>query len=187
MDVSKQFAGLPLGLLVCSPIIEVAKGQAELCNVYLETVFKIAYKDGNVDGGEANIVSFALERPVTDNAGNVSSKKITVNAPLLSLLTIPCFVMDEATVQFTMEVKESVTDTSSTEVGAESKFSASYWGCSAEISGSVTTKSEHTRNTDKSAKYDIFARAKQQEPAEGMAKLTTVFASVIEPISAKAG
>jgi hypothetical protein len=34
--IAQQFAGLPLGLLVCSPIIEVAKGQAELCRVYLE-------------------------------------------------------------------------------------------------------------------------------------------------------
>ena len=29
-DITDKFAGLPLGLLVCTPIIEVAKGQSEL-------------------------------------------------------------------------------------------------------------------------------------------------------------
>jgi hypothetical protein len=42
----QQFTGLPLGQLVCSPITEVAKGQAELCRIYLEYVFKLAYADG---------------------------------------------------------------------------------------------------------------------------------------------
>lgn len=56
-DIKQQFTGLPLGLLVCTPIIEVAKGQAELCRVYLDYVFKLAYKDGKQDG-EANVIKF---------------------------------------------------------------------------------------------------------------------------------
>lgn len=67
-DIASKFSGLPLGLLICTPIIEVAKGQAELCNVYLNYVFKLAYKDGKV-GGETNVVSFNLHRPVTDDQG----------------------------------------------------------------------------------------------------------------------
>ena len=40
-NLAQKFAGLPMGLLICSPIIEVAKGQAELCSVYLEYIMKI--------------------------------------------------------------------------------------------------------------------------------------------------
>lgn len=65
--------------------------------------------------------------------------------------------------------------------GFQSGFSS--WGFSASVSGNVTTSRENTRNTDKSAKYDIYARAAQQPPAEGMAKLSSIFASVIEPIT----
>lgn len=63
------------------------------------------------------------------------------------------------------------------------KFSA--WGFSSSVTGKVTTSHENTRTTDQSAKYDIFARASQQPPAEGMAKLTALFASVVEPIEAE--
>jgi hypothetical protein len=93
--------------------------------------------------------------------------------------------MDEATVRFTMEVKEqSLAKSESTSTGSAEFSYSSPWGFNAKLSGSVTTKSENTRSTDQSAKYEIFARAVQQPPAEGMAKLTTIFASVIEPMKA---
>jgi hypothetical protein len=187
-NLSEKFAGLPLGLLICTPIIEVAKGQAELCRVYLDYVFKLAYvyKDGKRTD-EANVIKFQLNRPVTDGAGNLTQQAITVNAPLVSLVPVPAFTMQEATVQFTMEVKEQVVDKTSSEKQESEEFSASYWGFHAKLSGSVTSNTEHTRATDQSAKYEIFARATQQPPAEGMAKLSTVFASVIEPIPVGSG
>lgn len=185
-NIAQQFCGLPLGLLVCSPIIEVAKGQAELCRVYLDYVFKLAYKDPD-KRGEVNLISFNLNRPVTDNQGNISQQAITVNAPLLSLVPVPAFTMEEATVAFTMEVKEQKVDTSSQETSGTTSGGFSYWGFHASFSGSVTNKSEHTRNTDNSAKYDITARAVQQPPAEGMSKLNTIFAAVIEPIPVGGG
>ena len=183
-DIKQQFTGLPLGLLVCTPIIEVAKGQAELCRVYLDYVFKLAYKDGKQDG-EANVIKLKLNRPVTDGEGNISQQEIEVSAPLISLVPVPAFTMDEATVQFTMEVKEQVVDTSSKDTSTSSQFGASFWGFNAQLSGSVTTSASNTRSTDQSAKYNIYARASQQPPAEGMAKLSTIFASVIEPIPTK--
>ena len=185
-SIAQKFAGLPLGLLVCSPIIEVAKGQAELCRVYLEYIFKLAYQDGDPKN-PINEIKFELNRPVTDGTGQISQQKIEVNAPLLALVPIPAFVMEEAAVSFTMTVKEQTVDTSSTTASAGSSFGGSFWGFSASISGSVTTASSHMRTSDQSATYEISAKATQQPPAEGMAKLDTIFASVIEPIPVGGG
>lgn len=184
-ELTDQFAGLPLGLLICTPIIEVAKGQAELCRVYLEYVFKLAYVNGDAKKGQLNMITFNLNRPVTDGQGNLSQQAIQVNAPLLSLVPVPAFTMQEATVQFTMELKEQVVDKSDSGTSVTTETGMSFWGFNAKLTGNVTTNSSHARTTDQSAKYDIYARASQQAPAEGMAKLTTVFASVIEPIVVK--
>lgn len=188
MAITNDFTGLPLGLLVSQPIIEVAKGQAELCNVYLSQLFSLAFKEmpdpGSDKAVEAKVIKFTLNRTVVDAAsGGVKVVPVEVEAPLLSLVPVPAFTMDEATVQFTMEVKDSVAEKvdSSAQTSFQSGFSA--WGFNASVSGSVATSRENTRQSDKSAKYDIFARAAQQPPAEGMAKLTSIFASVIEPIS----
>lgn len=188
MAITKDFVGVPLGLLVSQPIIEVAKGQAELCNVYLDQLFKLAFKsmpDTSKDESvEARVVRFKLNRTVVDSAGgNTKVVPVEVEAPLLALVPIPAFTMEEATVRFTMEVKDVVTEKNSegTDTGFQSGFSA--WGFNASVSGNVTTNRENTRQSDKSAKYDIYARAAQQPAAEGMAKLSSIFASVIEPVT----
>ena len=108
-----------------------------------------------------------------------------MEAPLLSLVPVPAFTMDEATVQFTMEVKDIKTDKSGSASSLDTMAKFSAWGFSSSVTGKVTTSHENTRTTDQSAKYDIFVRASQQPPAEGMAKLTALFASVVEPIEAE--
>ena len=183
-DIAREFTGLPLGLLVCQPILEVAKGQAALCEVYLDYLFKLAFedaKDGDNTVRKAKTITFTLNRTVINN-GEPKVVPVKVEAPLLSLVPVPAFTMDETTVRFTMEVRNQTVDSNSTTEEAKSEFGYSAWGFTASLSGSVTAQSEHTRTTDKSAKYEIYARACQQPPAEGMAKLTTILASVIEPI-----
>ena len=188
MAITQNFTGLPLGLLVSQPIIEVAKGQVELCNVYLDQLFKLAFNSTpnseTKDALETRVVKFKLNKMVVDaNSGETKMAAVQVEAPLLALVPIPAFTMEEATVNFTMEVKDVVAEKTneSSQTGFQSGFSA--WGFSASVSGSVTTSRENTRQTDKTAKYDIYARASQQPPAEGMAKLSSIFASVIEPIT----
>lgn len=184
--VTQAFVGLPMGQLICGPIIEVAKGQAELCKVYMEYVMALAYqkdKDGNLTK-DTNIVSFALERPVTKEDGTVDKKKFTVNAPLISLVPVPAFLMEEATVRFTMEVRETKTSAQSTDANVGFKTGFSFWKFKTEITGSVTHHSESSSTASTNATYEVYARARQQPPAEGMAKLTSLFASVIDPIPA---
>ena len=188
MAISDNFTGLPIGLLICQPLIEVAKGQAELCNVYLDQLFRLAFKTmPSLEKGEAvetRTVKFKLNRMVVDaTSGDTKPVTVEVEAPLLALVPVPAFTMEEATVNFTMEVKDSTSDklTQSDESTLQSSLSA--WGFSTTISGKVTTSRENTRTSDKTAKYDIYARAAQQPAAEGMAKLSSIFASVIEPIT----
>lgn len=185
-DVSKSFESLPIDQLICAPILAVAQGQSELCRVYIDYLFELAFeKDSNGNPTEnARVIKFNLTRNVITPDGDVKPQTVLVEAPLLALVPVPAFTMDETTVRFTMEVKEVSTskDTRDTEASATAGFNK--WGFKAEVSGKVTTSSENTRSSDHSAKYEIYARAVQQQPVEGMAKLTQIFASVIEPISA---
>lgn len=184
MAIADQFAGLPLGQLIAQPLVEVAKGQAELCEVYLSYLFRMAYKDGK-KGEQTNILEFTLNRQIISEEGASSVVPIKVQAPLLSLVPVPAFVMDEATVRFNMEVTEQTLSKNTGTEEVTASYGSSFWGCHANITGKVAATQENTRKTDHSAKYEIYARAVQQEPAEGMAKLTSIFASVIEPVMMK--
>lgn len=119
-----------------------------------------------------NSVKFKLPRQIVTPEGDTKTVELEVEAPLLSLVPVPAFTMDEATVQFTMEVKDIKTDKSGSASSLDTMAKFSAWGFSSSVTGKVTTSHENTRTTDQSAKYEHFARASQQPPAEGMAKLT---------------
>jgi hypothetical protein len=182
-SIAKQFDGLPLGVLICSPLIEAAKGQSALVETYIKGIRQLAFKrPDDPNDTTANMLSFEYEKPVVNEDGINSTEKMRISAPVLSLVPVPAFLMSEASINFTMEVKsqEAHKDTEKKEISGTVSFSG--WGVSASITGSVATSSENTRSSDQSAKYDITAKAIQMPPAEGMAKLTDLFASIVTPI-----
>lgn len=157
-EFGRSFATLPMGQLICGPIIAVAQGQSELCRVYLDYLFELAFREGDPEKG-INSVKFKLPRQIVTPEGDTKTVELEVEAPLLSLVPVPAFTMDEATVQFTMEVKDIKTDKSGSASSLDTMAKFSAWGFSSSVTGKVTTSHENTRTTDQSAKYDIFARA----------------------------
>lgn len=180
--VADSFSSLPIDSLICGPIVAAARGQQELSQVYVDTVIKLAYKEGKV-GGETNTLDFSYTRPYTKEDGSMGTQSCTLKAPLISLVPVPAFTMDELTVDFDMEVKNSDMRDDKTHADVSSTVSFnSCFGLKASVTGNVTADSEHKRETDSTATYHIHARAIQQPPSEGMAKLTSLFAQAMEPI-----
>jgi hypothetical protein len=108
-------------------------------------------------------------------------RELTVEAPLLSLVPVPTFLMEEVCINLTMGVEDSITkkDTGSAETNPTAGFA--FWGGKASVSEKALTKSESRRVIDQSAMYKIRVSASQYPAGEGMAKLAQIFASVIEP------
>jgi hypothetical protein len=148
---------------------------------------------------KARTVDVEIERLIE---GKSTPLKQTLKMPLISMVTIPNLSIQDVEIDFTMEVKSHTSNTSSTgntQVDgttnkASGGASASFWGVSvhAEAShehthtGTVTSKSENTRTTDFSAKYDISVKAQQNPPAEGMSRFTQMLASAMEPVDTQA-
>ena len=95
-----DFTRIPMGLLISQPIIETAKGQAELCNVYLDQLFRLAFEkdkegtDKNNPTYKAKVIKFTVNRTVLDESGQTKQLPMQVEAPLLSLVPVPAFTMD---------------------------------------------------------------------------------------------
>lgn len=181
-SITNSFVGLPLETLIGTPFIAAAKAQQELTATYVETVWDLAY--GKNTDKKVNTLDLTIERPIiSSDGGKVENKKFTVSAPILSLVPIPAFTMDEVVVDFDMEVKNSEISTEKNSAGIESTLGyKSFWGVSASIKGNVTADSEHKRETDTSATYKIHARAVQHPAASGMEKLTDLLTNAMEPI-----
>ena len=194
----KAFVGLPIENLICAPIIGAAKGQRALAQETLSFVNDLAFtKKDNKDGSKnANIINMNFDRLTNSSTtGEVAHVNQTMQMPLIAIAPVPCFAMKDLAVDFSMEIKQSTsnTDTSSSSKKTDASGSVSVkasWGFgsvkasgSYSTSGTVSASKTNTRTSDFSAKYNISATATQMPPTEGMAKFTQTMASMMEPIS----
>ena len=211
--VAQAFAGLPIETLLLDPILSAAKGQAALAAVTLDFVTALAFEEEGGDGSadkprQAKLINVDLDRlAVSESGAPPANVKQKIQMPLLPLVTIPNFSLDTMEIDFTMEVKSSVSDTDSTSSstttssettkGGSASAGGGFWGVSFKASanyenknkstGTVSASADKTRSTDSSAKYHLNVKAKQNEPTEGMSRFTQILASVIEPIDVPAG
>jgi len=159
----KDFQGLPISELIVDPLVSAAKGQKKLAGVTLDFVSSIGFEPDPDDPKKTRTrtVDVEVERLIK---GRTTPQKQMVKMPLLTMVTIPNLSISDVKVHFDMEVKSH----------------------SNSHTGSVTTKSENTRETDFSARYSIDVEATQNPPAEGLARFTQMLASTLEPVDTQA-
>lgn len=189
-NVAQQFVGLPIEDLIVSPIVGMAKGQAKLNEVTWKYISEVAFvtekdKDGK-DVTTARSLDVQMNRVMTNgDTGEQSLETLYSKVPMLPLVPLPSLAITSADIEFTMEVKSSEVDKSSTDTSGSFSASASggFWGMkySASMSGSVATHKENTRSTDNSAKYNVKVHAEQLPATEGMLKLSDYLTQMLEP------
>jgi hypothetical protein len=185
-DIAQQFAGLPIEDLIVSPIIGMAKGQAKLNDVTWKYISEVAFvtdKDGKT---QARSLDVEMNRVVTDGTtGEQTVQTLYSKVPMLPLVPLPSLAITSADIEFTMEVKTSEVDKSSTDTESSIQASASggFWGMkySVSMAGKVATHKENTRSTDNSAKYNVKVHAEQLPATEGMLKLSDYLTQMLEP------
>ena len=185
-DIAQQFAGLPIEDLIVSPIIGMAKGQAKLNDVtwrYISEVAFVTDKDGKTS---ARSLDVQMNRVVTDGTtGEQTIQTLYSKVPMLPLVPLPSLAITSADIEFTMEVKTSEVDKSSTDTESSIQASASggFWGMkySVSMAGKVSTHKENTSSTDNSAKYNVKVHAEQLPATEGMLKLSDYLTQMLEP------
>ncbi|MFN4165337.1 MAG: DUF2589 domain-containing protein [Ferrovibrio sp.] len=188
-EVTQPFVDLPVKDLIAAPLAAACDAQIDLANAYVKFVRILAYGANTTQqGGQVQTLPMTIERPVIDPTTNsISKSSVTVTPPLLGLVPTPALLIDHVEIDFTMEVKTSVSEKASEDkefnMTADASFGFGFWKASMHMSGKVSTHRENTRSTDKSAKYEFKVVANQQQQTEGMSKLMDLLAASVEPIT----
>jgi hypothetical protein len=189
-NIAQQFVGLPIEDLIVSPIVGMAKGQAKLNEVTWKYISEVAFVTGKDKDGKdvttARSLDVQMNRVMTNGeTGEQSLETLYSKVPMLPLVPLPSLAITSADIEFTMEVKTSEVDKSSTDTSGSfsATVSGGFWGMkySASMSGSVATHKENTRSTDNSAKYNVKVHAEQLPATEGMLKLSDYLTQMLEP------
>ena len=179
MSLASSFSSLPIRELIANPFKAACQSQILLADEFINYVDLLGFNDD----GSTRILEFKLDQSVVNGTtGAVSTMPINVKAPLLGLVPVPALLINNITVDFTMEVKTSDSSSSTREREAAINVKGGWGPVSVDFTGSVKSSEERTRSSDQSATYTIHVEANQQEPSEGMSKLMDIIASVITPI-----
>ncbi len=191
-NMGDQFRGLPMADLIGGPLMAASDAQVKLANATADFIKVIGFMPPakGQDVGPVRNVLFRFDRPAAAAAQVSAGQQIPVETvdmevPLLAIVKIPSLSINTVDVTFEMEVKNSETDKSSFDASAKMDASAQAgWGpfsVKVNISGSVSSHKENTRQSDQSAKYHVEVHAEDKGMPEGLARVLDIVQSSIAP------
>lgn len=183
VSMSAQFGGLPMDQLIGGPLAAACNSQIQLAKAtadFIQNVGLEADKDGVM---RTRTVDFTYTKPVNDGSGSYTEVENKLDVPLLAILNTPSLAVKEVEVEFTMEVKSSTSETASRDYEAtlDTEIKAG-WGpvsVDVKIHGSVSSKSENTRKSDNSAKYNVKVLARDDGMPEGLKRCLDIVQQAI--------
>ncbi|NIN65694.1 MAG: DUF2589 domain-containing protein [Anaerolineae bacterium] len=183
MAIASEMSALDMGALIGGPLMAAVDAD---CAAGLKSFQFLEEHLLNDDGNgkkSARVVNFSLKKGEPQDDGTVKQTTTDLQVPLAVLAPPGTVRVKTCDVNFTMEVKTQEVDKSSTTSSASISGSAGFAWWKVSIKGSVSHQREHTRSTDKTAKYEVKVHAEQQEMPEGMSRLMDIFAQAVSPMA----
>jgi hypothetical protein len=183
VKMSDQFGGLPMDQLIGGPLKAACDSQVQLAKATADFIQNVGLEVGADGVTRTRTCDFQFIKPINDGSGGFTEAKYDMNVPLLTILNTPALQVKEVEVDFTMEVKSSTSEKSSRdyEAAIDTEIKAG-WGpvsVDVKIHGSVSAKSENTRSSDNSAKYNVKVIARDDGMPEGLRRCLDIVQSAI--------
>lgn len=193
MSIGNEFSGLPMSDLIGAPLNAACDAQIRLAKATAEFINTVGFTPDDSGKLTPRQVDFAFFRPSTElvddgNGGKVARvEKVAISVPFLAIVNVPALAIKSVDITFDMEIKTSETskesDSKQLDVGANIKFGWGPVSGSVDVKASVSTHKENTRSTDKSAKYHVEVRARDDGMPEGLSRVLDMLQSAIAPVS----
>ena len=183
VKMSDQFGGLPMDQLIGGPLKAACDSQVQLAKATADFIQNVGLEADQNGVLRTRTVDFVYNKPVNDGNGGYTDVENKLEVPILTILNTPALQVKEVEVDFTMEVKSSTSEKSSRdyEAAMDTHVKAG-WGpvsVDVKIHGSISAKSENTRSSDNSAKYNVKVIARDDGMPEGLKRCLDIVQSAI--------
>lgn len=113
--------------------------------------------------------------------GTSNNDQMKVEVPMLAIVPVPNFQIDEVAVLFDMEVKQSESSQTELDANLSAHATVGFSFLKVSVSGSVSAHSSNTRSSDNSAKYNVSVTATNHGTPEGLARVLDMMAANVAP------
>lgn len=156
--------------LISAPLAAAAEASIRLANETSQFIKTVGIDDqGHVRNAEFHYVKHSI-----DESGKSTPREMQVDVPLLAIVPIPNLQIDEVNILFDMEVKQSESKDSRTDLSAKGKGSLGFGPAKISIIGTVSTYQSNARKSDNSAKYHVGIRATDHGIPESLARVIDI-------------
>lgn len=163
---------LDMGQLIGIPIRAICDANIDITNSvdrYIDTI-------GLSENGRVATKSFIYKRISTDEYQNDILEEIKLEVPLLSMLTVPSLQVEEADIEFCLEIKEL----KSISLNADERKDPNETELNQMI-GHIAPFKNNLRETDNLPKCMIHLKATKAELTEGMSRVLDLLNTAIIP------
>jgi hypothetical protein len=186
MSIAADFQALPMGALIGIPLMAAVDADCAAALKSFQFLEEHLLEDDGSGGRRARTADFSFIKPYdkTDpQTGDVTIGEETtkLSVPLAVLAPPGTLRVKTCDIDFTMEVKTQEKDSSSTSASTTVSGKAGFGWWSASVKGSISHQREHTRSTDKTAKYEVKVHAEQQEMPEGLSRVLDILQQAVAP------
>lgn len=156
--------------LISAPLAAAAEASIRLANETSQFIKTVGIDDhGHVRNAEFHYVQHSV-----DESGKSTPQEMQVDVPLLAIVPIPNLQIDEINILFDMEVKQSESKDSRTDLSAKGKGSLGFGPAKISIIGTVSTYQSNARKSDNSAKYHVGIHATDHGITESLARVIDI-------------
>jgi hypothetical protein len=203
VDIAAETQALPLGYYLSAPLTAAIEAQALSAHSTIEFVDAM----GTDDFGELRTAEFKYKKVITDpETGESSEVDSTMTVPLLSMVEAPHMAIEDLTVGFEFNIKETISKENQLKLAGSYSAEAAvtstttvkaatgglYKFLYGQVSGENTTTASfkqsmkvsaayqrsERKQTDRSATLKMNMNAKQRVP-EGFQRVLQIFADTI--------
>lgn len=193
--MGNEYSGLPLDALIGGPLTSACNAQVMLANATQNFINNVGFKTVGSGATATQVprqVDFQFQQPTPIGSAEAAAgatasvQLVKLSVPLLAIINVPALMIKSVDVTFDMEVKSTEMHADTTAASASASASASGgWGpfsAQVSISGTVSTSQTNTASTDRSAKYHVEVRARDEGMPEGLARVLSILQKAITPI-----
>lgn len=183
VQIVAEFEKLPIEFLVATPLVAAVNAQSKAALATKEFIQSFVKEGKPITVDFSVNVQETLPPASAGGALQTVTKKVQINAPLLSIVPMPHLRIDSLTTHFKYEISHVVKSTkdkmASAELGGQSGALLSPW-VSATLKGSVSSKSSDESMMNRSGVLEITVHASEAPMPEGLAKILGFLANSIE-------
>lgn len=181
-----EMGNIPYDEIIGGPLTAAVDANTEASRNAADFIQNVAFKESSdfasfSDAKEPRYVTFNYKKDTLDGSGNRTEEEFELRVPLLLLLHVPYFEIENVTIDFNVKLNSVRKRAISEEASVDTEASYGLGGpfASFSVSGSYKRTDKRSQQVERTYDQQVHVEAGSIEPPEGVSRILDVLEQTI--------